>query len=912
LLEEFLAGFGDQIELAAHELRAWASPGEDGTSGLSRTVWAAHRDYLKRRETLTRRVGEIQPLVARLQAQEIEGHLPEEEKEPLQQARSALRATKRALTDMQAQDWVSALEAVQLLPNYTLLDDSTDLDVIARWRDDETAEWREDSLTFGRGARVALRDFAPGSTFYGRGLQVRVDAVDLGAANEDVYTLAFCSACGFTHDSREARVTEDGTAAVPQQCPRCGSAGIADRGQRVDAVQFRRAMSMINRDEAGINDRDDDRAMTMYSLVSLADIDPASIASRWYTPGLDFGIAHLSRVRITTVNLGQQRRARPAVIAGEEMALSLFTICESCGVLDRSSGENSRKEHRPWCPLRDARDEKTVSIALTHLLDTQGALLRLPHELVTGDHLTVPSLMAALQVGLREELGGEPDHISLLRTQEPLEGGGVVEALLLHDVVPGGTGYLADLCRPEKLWKVLAAAYRVVRDCVCAGTEIACAQCLLPFVPPGADGMVSRQSAETTLATLLRAGRAVDGAEVDPTSAGRARGDVSHDGTRGAANGAGGLGDGLPWTGWEVTTETPDRPADESALEGKFRAVMRERLTHVGYHVRETAMSTGTGLTFTLPQSQLRWRLVPQVAQGFVKPDFMLECASPQVPDVAVFTDGYAYHASPAHTIVADDARKRADLRSRNGWPVVSIAHADVVASAMTDGSVAGAAGGAVSAGGADDAGARAGFWGQWHAQVPPERIHALKARKGANGQRMLTWPDGAEAFLAGPVEILLQWILTIDEAQTSGGARGIGAGFGSVGRSPVDAAVGAVRAFADSAVWMLGVGRAGVPPQPVLLDASAGAFSVALQVAGELTQEAPLARPESQVPDSRWQMAFLLREGPLGILFAPDPDGSGRARMVVVLDDRESAVGTQGFRDAWISWLHLNTLLSF
>ena len=230
----------------------------------------------------------------------------------------------------------------------------------------------------------------------------------------------------------------------------------------------------------------------------------------------------------------------------------------------------------------------------------------------------------------------------------------------------------------------------------------------------------------------------------------------------------------------------------------------------------------------------------------------------------------------------------------------------------MTDGSVAGAASGAVSAGGADDAGARAGFWGQWHAQVPPERIHALKARKGANGQRMLTWPDGAEAFLAGPVEILLQWILAIDEAQTSGGALGMGAGFGSASQSPVETAVNAVRAFADSVPWMLGVGRAGLSPQPVLIDVRAGAVSAAQQLAGELTQEAPLARPEATAPDPQWQMAFLLREGPLGILFGPDPDGSGRAQLAVVLDDRESAVGMQGFRDAWIAWLHLNTLLSF
>src|SRR5699024_9144772 len=98
----------------------------------------------------------------------------------------------------------------------------------------------------------------------------------------------------------------DGTpqgGSVPLQCPRCGDDSIADRGQRVDAVQFRRAMAMVNRDEAAINDRSDSRELRMYSLVSVADIDPAHIESRWYTTGLDFGVSHLSRVRITSANL---------------------------------------------------------------------------------------------------------------------------------------------------------------------------------------------------------------------------------------------------------------------------------------------------------------------------------------------------------------------------------------------------------------------------------------------------------------------------------------------------------------------------------------------------------------------------------------------------------------------------------
>lgn len=52
------------------------------------------------------------------------------------------------------------------------------------------------------------------------------------------------------------------------------------------------------------------------------------------------------------------------------------------------------------------------------------------------------------------------------------------------------------------------------------------------------------------------------------------------------------------------------------------------------------------------------------------------------------------------------------------------------------------------------------------------------------------------------------------------------------------------------------------------------------------------------------------MREGPLGLLFVPDP--FGQARMAVVLDDRDSWVGMAGFRESWIAWLHLHTLLSF
>lgn len=908
LLTEFLSAFEGQVDLAARELRDWATPAEDGDCGLRRTIWSAHQHFRTRREVLTRRRSQIEEEVLRLKELDATDSLPEEEKDAFQQAKSALRATDRALSQMQSDDWVSAMESAQLLPNYTLLDDSTELDVVSRWkewRDDGTAEWQEDSVTFGRGARVALRDFAPGSTFYGRGLQVRVDALELGASNEDVYTLAFCGQCGFTHDSRGVTRAGGGSGiqegesgpAVPTKCPRCGDPAIADVGQCVEAVQFRRAMAMVNRDEAAISDRSDSRELRMYTLVSVADIDPDHIESRWYTTGLDFGVSQLSRVRITSANLGPSRRARTTMVSGDELATSLFTVCEACGVLDQSRGRNSRKEHRPWCSLRDAPEERTVSVALTHVLETQGALIRLPHELVVGDQLAVPSLMAALQLGLREALGGDPDHIALLRSQEPLAEGGVASALLLHDIVPGGTGYLADLCRPDRLWDIVVAAYRIVRDCSCRGEEIACAKCLLPFEPSGESGRVSRQSAETSLQTLLRAGR---------------------DATRTSA-------EDIAWPRWEVTAEVPQKPEAESVLEGQFRAVVRDRLVHVGYEVRDSAVSTGTALAFNTSASKLRWKMIPQEPLGFALPDFVLKCTDPEVPDIAIFTDGYAFHATASRNRVADDAVKRARIRAELGWPVLSATSADVTASRLSSDGLHGRAGGAGGdmdgvVIGASGVGTQGGALEDWLRNGVPGIAQRLAAVTFAQGKR-LTWPDGADAFLANPVEILLAWIEGIDTAKASKGAKGMGAGFsgGPAGdqSAAVKRAVLATRSFADTVTWLLSTGKpgVGVHPEQVVVDHGQGTRSLAEQLTDELTYSSPLARTgvaltnsagASQVP------GLLIRTGPLGLLFSTDPDGSGRADFAAVLDDRSSAVGIDGFHEHWTVWLHISSLLSF
>ncbi|MEK8226465.1 hypothetical protein NKG05_10895 [Oerskovia sp. M15] len=75
-----------------------------------------------------------------------------------------------------------------------------------------------------------------------------------------------------------------------------------------------------------------------------------------------------------------------------------------------------------------------------------------------------------------------------------------------------------------------------------------------------------------------------------------------------------------------------------------------------------------------------RWGAVAPGPQQFVKgakPDFVLTAGQPGIPPVAIFTDGWRYHASPSHDRVADDAAKRRNLRDA-GYQVISLTWADL------------------------------------------------------------------------------------------------------------------------------------------------------------------------------------------------------------------------------------------
>ncbi len=640
LVERFVATLGERARPeAVAALRAWASVDEQGTSGLARHVLRASGRWVSEREALQHRRDEIMASIPALQQAASIAAASEEDKRALRTADAALRLVNARLLGMEGIDhqfWIAALEEQGILPNYTLIGDATRLEVSITTYDPQTDSYTYDTTDVLRPTAQALREFAPGATFYARGLEIQVDALDLGTEADSIRTFAFCPDCGYAVDLHQAGHAED-----LGPCPRCGSDGLVDTGQHVEVVELKRASAAIRRDEALIDDRQEDRATTAFTIALAADIDPAGVRRAWSVEGTGFGVKHCSHVTLRWLNVGRRAAtASPLEMAGNVLQASRFRVCEGCGHVDATAQGNAREEHRPWCRYRNAAEDHVRSIVLSRTLSTQGVLIALPYAISHASSLAVPSLQAALLLGLREEFGGSPDHIGVAQVVDPVLGGPNIEALLLHDTVPGGTGYLADLANPQSMWQLLRTAHGIVRECPCQSEgRQACQRCLLPFAPPYGADLVSRAAAEQLLRQLL-----IGAGEGEPPA--------SH--------------------GWTIK-EGAVEPNLETPIEIRVREGLKKVATNIGGTISEVPSADGAVMLIRLGTAT--FRLTPQVSMGGVKPDFYL--TSSLGGGLALFADGFKYHATPAHNRVADDAQKRTMLRA-SGIESLAFTWADV------------------------------------------------------------------------------------------------------------------------------------------------------------------------------------------------------------------------------------------
>ncbi|MDO5093774.1 MAG: DEAD/DEAH box helicase [Propionibacteriaceae bacterium] len=629
-LDRFLAAFtveGTSLlrDDAAERLRRWATPTE-GNSPLAETIARAADRW---RDTQQRLREQVKRINERLPDLESRANDSDDGKRSLKEALAELKQINMQLADNNGY-WIAELERLGLLPNYSLIDDSVELNVTFSWVDPDTGEFRSEPADYQRASARALSEFAPGSTFYASGRRIAIDGVAVGPAGSDILDVWLCPSCG--------HIAEHGAISV---CPRCRGAGISDLGQRFRAIELTKVSAHVRRDDAAIDDQSDQRARVGHTIVTAADLDEASVQSRWFTSS-DLAVTHLRDLSIQWLNLGPRRHTSEQVeVAGWSVRAPLFRICEACGQLDRAGNSNSADEHRPWCPHRHSPEEHSVKVLLRRRLVTEGILISLPQAVALDpDHFAAPSLMASLLLGLRKAFGGAPDHLSVATVHDPSSENRT--ALLLHDNVPGGTGYLAELANHQQLHTVLSRALQALEECPCAEEgRLACHRCLLPHSPPQDLALISRRTAVRHLRTML-------GIDTDTTV------------------------EQTP--AWMVTTEAPTGDdSGESHLELQFRRQFQDLVVDLGGTITQRPGRFGN--TILAHFATRGYRLEPQVQLDGVRPDFVL--SSEGIPEVAIFTDGWQYHASPAHNRIADDAEKRERLRQQ-GYLVLAVTAADL------------------------------------------------------------------------------------------------------------------------------------------------------------------------------------------------------------------------------------------
>ncbi|GAB3267612.1 DEAD/DEAH box helicase [Arthrobacter pigmenti] len=657
-VQAFLGQFEavDASDLITNEgqqrLRDWVLGNGRDTAPIVGKLSEASRLWNQDVEEVSRRITDMDTLIPSLRADLDETErLNDEHSSVVTDARRSLRSALGALKRMRkhrndqllGQYWISLLEAYGLFPNYTLIGDSVQLDVGLSWRNEETQEFEAEVLTYDRSASAALREFAPGSTFYAGGLEIKIDAVDLGSEQRDLEQWQVCPNCGW--------VNKDFDELVPT-CPRCGASNINDTGQVLDVAVLRKVSAEIRRDESVISDRRDERNRTSFHIVPVADIDRRNVTDRWFVTDFDFGIEYLAAVDIRWLNLGEKgRHGTSTAIAGHDIAAPLFRLCSYCGQQDKSAKANSTGEHRFWCKYRKSTEEHTQSLALAYELTTQAVLMHLPVEATVSDDFALPTLKAALLLGLQESLGGTPSHLGVIDVPATGASRGVPggTALLLHDTVPGGTGYLAEFTNAESVHRLLRAAWEIVRRCSCQNSDrLACHECLLPHADHGTEDQVSRAAAERLLGALL-SGRKAVGRSADEEFT-------------------------PEYTDWDVSNEMPQRQVDgESHLELRFRQTLIEQLETLGATLRQKDVQGRRTLQFKLPSQKFYWFLEEQVDLHGTRPDFVLRRHGADL-QIAIYTDGRRYHASPMNNRIADDALKRQRLREVDiiPWAITS------------------------------------------------------------------------------------------------------------------------------------------------------------------------------------------------------------------------------------------------
>lgn len=653
LTEEFLDLFREEMSPARSERLRASAPGL-----LNRAVEAlraakddikSYKDRIDALEKRRERLGS-EPESVELKEGETQSEAIEREMRELGELIGAYGRLRSAASRRYP---MNVLTDAGVLPNYAFPEPGVTLSALLRDRRDYqpgASAGAAPKESASRGARVeylrpasqALREFAPFNTFYAEGHQIEVRQLDLGTKGQAVEHWVLCPTC---HHA-ERLLDQD---AVATACPQCGDPGWADSGQRFAMLQFRRALSVIQRSESATRDESEERHSERYRTERFVDVrsehyQGARLAE---SDSVVFGYELLHDLELREINFGPASDVKGNLrVGGHEVKQQGFHTCQRCG---RVNERPTQPEHAPTCPVRTQNwSERDSRILLYRSLRSEALRMLLP----ISDHQveqSVHTLRAALQLGFRRKFKGQPLHLQIWPANE-VRGGKRRRFLVIYDTVPGGTGYLTALWRDRGFLEVLQAALHALQSCgYCLehGRD-GCYRCLFAHQEQRYLPQLSRKMAIEHLSRMLGAS-----------------GNLQPIGTLSEAS-----------LDQVLESELEQRFVDALAATCKARRWSWQ------------TQPWGGKPCYFLQAGEYAWRLEPQrsldVHDGVhvpCRPDFVASCTSHSgVLPIALFCDGLAYHACPdkPESRLGDDVRKRQAILDSGRFRIWSVTWKDL------------------------------------------------------------------------------------------------------------------------------------------------------------------------------------------------------------------------------------------
>jgi len=568
----------------------------------------------------------------------------DQERKILEQEKKSLRQLRRSIEGRQV---IEHLTNVGILPNYAFPETGVTLNAHVFGNQPKGGEQESITKTYEivRSAKSAIREFAPDNLFYSQGNKLEITGLntfDWKGEKSSLVEMRFCSKCDHIEESIVAK---------GGSCPKCGDESWNAASNIHKFARMHSVKSLNSRVKSALDDSRDDRDEKFYRISNHFQFNPNTVEGTWGMKKIPFGIEYVKDVDLIQVNLGAGDvvNARHLTINQiDEVPTHGFATCKNCGKSTpnpRMIIPSKKSFHYGYCKHRDAiyhekPDDVFDEVFLFRTFKTEAIKILLPVQEFLSE-ATQRMFKAGLELGLKKYYKGNPDHVSFDFYSEYNHGNDRFDRyLVMFDTIPGGTGYLQKLFDPKEFTLLLIESYKAIRDCVCKESgKDGCYRCILTYANQYIREDLSRERAEELF------GRIVDSAKEWE--------EIDHG----------------------LSSMTKGGQIEESELELKFIQSLRkyvERQEGQQWSFNEVKENGIVIYDLSIPSNggKVTYLIRPQISLGEVhgvtentRTDFYFKCVKIEkngeiivegsdveaYKDLAVYLDGYTYHASGKH-----------------------------------------------------------------------------------------------------------------------------------------------------------------------------------------------------------------------------------------------------------------------